>query len=91
MRNLFIVLLLAAVAFCAYKAYTSGPRRKKTHAANGRRAIASYEEALAVYRKDEYPVDYAMTQSNLGNALMYLPSATAQERAQNVRRAVACY
>ena len=35
MKNLLIVLLLVAVAFCAYKAYTSGTLQKKTNAEAG--------------------------------------------------------
>ncbi|MEW6200609.1 MAG: tetratricopeptide repeat protein, partial [bacterium] len=42
-------------------------------------------------KKDEYPVQYATTQNNLGTAYTYLPSATPEERAENVRKAIACY
>jgi len=48
-------------------------------------------KALEIYRKDEYPVDYAMTQNNLGTAYTDLPSATVEERAENVRKAIECY
>lgn len=35
MKNIFVLLLMAAVAFCAYKAYTSGVLQKNTQARTG--------------------------------------------------------
>ena len=58
---------------------------------NVRQAILNYENALKIFIKDEYPVDYAMTQNNLGTAYTYLPAATPEQRAQNVRNAIDCY
>ena len=55
------------------------------------RAVEYYRKAILIFLKDEYPVEYAMTQNNLGNAYMYLPAATPEERVQNVRNAVECY
>jgi hypothetical protein len=52
---------------------------------------ATADRVVDTYRKDEYPLKYAMAQSNLGNALTDLPAADADERAQNVRRAIDCY
>ena len=62
----------------------------KARGDNVRKAIEHCKNALIVFKKDEYPVDYAMTQNNLGNAYMYLPSATSEERAKNVRAAIDC-
>jgi hypothetical protein len=42
-------------------------------------------------KKGDCPVQYATTQNNLGTAYTDLPSATAEERAQNVRSAIECY
>ena len=58
---------------------------------NVRRAVENYQKALKIFQKDEYPVEYAMTQNNLGTAYTDLPSATAEERAENVRKAIQCY
>jgi len=58
---------------------------------NVRQAVQHYESALLIFKKDEYPVQYATTQNNLGNAYTYLPSATPQQRAENVRNAIECY
>ena len=55
------------------------------------KAMECYREALKVYRKEEYPVDYAMTQNNLGNAYRHLPSATPKERRENLRKSMECY
>jgi tetratricopeptide (TPR) repeat protein len=58
---------------------------------NVRQGVKNYQQALEIFQKDEYPVDYAMTQNNLGSAYTALPSATAEERAENVRKAIQCY
>ena len=58
---------------------------------NVRQAVEKYQQVLIIFQKDEYPVEYAMTQSNLGNAYRDLPSATAEERGENVRKAIQCY
>ena len=55
------------------------------------KATGLYKKALEVFKKDEYPLDYAMTQNNLGNALTSLPAATTEERAKNVSDAIECY
>ena len=58
---------------------------------NVQNAVQNYKKALMIFLKDEYPVDYAMTQNNLGTAYTDLPSATPQQRAENVRNAIECY
>ena len=58
---------------------------------NVREAVKKYQQALEIFQKDEYPVDYATTQNNLGIAYAALPSATAEQRAENVRKAIQCY
>jgi tetratricopeptide (TPR) repeat protein len=58
---------------------------------NVRQAVENYQQALKIFQKDEYPVQYATTQNNLGTAYIALPSATAEERAENVRKAIQCY
>jgi tetratricopeptide (TPR) repeat protein len=57
-------------------------------AANLRQAIACYEAALRVYTEEDFPVQWAMTQNNLGTAYQNLPSG---DRAANLRQAIACY
>ena len=63
----------------------------RTRGANVRKAVENYIKALEFFLKDEYPVQYAMTQNNLGNAYTDLPSETPQQRAENVRKAIQCY
>jgi len=58
---------------------------------NVREAVNHYKTALQIFDKDEYPVQYAMTQNNLGTAYTDLPAATPEQRAQNVRNAIDCY
>jgi len=57
-------------------------------AANLARAIACYEAALRFYTPEAAPLDYAMTQNNLGEAYRNLPTG---DRAANLARAIACY
>jgi len=52
-------------------------------------AIDAYEEALRVYTLEEYPVDYAMIQNNLGAA--YRSLAEVKERAANLTKAINAY
>ena len=69
-------------------------RPASTGAARGdnvRQAVHNYQNALKILVKDEYPVQYATTQNNLGTAYADLPAATPEQRAQNVRDAIACY
>jgi tetratricopeptide (TPR) repeat protein len=58
---------------------------------NVRQAVNNYKNALQIFDKDEYPVQYATTQNNLGTAYTDLPAATPEQRAQNVRNAIDCY
>jgi tetratricopeptide (TPR) repeat protein len=52
------------------------------------RAIACYEAALSMYTEDSFPMDWAMTQNNLGIAYKNLPSG---DHDINLNRAIACY
>ncbi len=67
-----------------YQEHPLGSRRD-----NLRRAIAAYEQALEHYTPQTAPLDYAMTQNNLGNA--YRDLAAVEDRAGNLRRALAAY
>ena len=51
-------------------------------------AIAGYEIALTVYTHSAFPVDWAMTQNNLGNAY---GDRILGERAENIELAIAAY
>ncbi|XZO03765.1 MAG: CHAT domain-containing protein [Microcoleus sp.] len=60
----------------------------------GRRAwnleigIACYNAALEVYKRKDYPEQWATTQNNLGNAYS---NRIAEVRAENIELAIACY
>ncbi len=56
---------------------------------NLRRAVTAYEEALRFHTPEAAPLDYAMTQNNLGTA--YSDLAALEDRAGNLRQAVAAY
>ncbi|MEH2088832.1 MAG: hypothetical protein V7K61_19190, partial [Nostoc sp.] len=51
-------------------------------------AIAGYEIALTVYTRSAFPVDWAMTQNNLGNAY---GERIKGERAENIELTIAAY
>ncbi|NEQ80460.1 MAG: CHAT domain-containing protein [Moorea sp. SIO2I5] len=51
-------------------------------------AITGYEIALTVFTREAFPVDWAMTQNNLG--LAYYERITGQKE-QNLEDAIACY
>lgn len=61
-----------------------GARRR----ANLRRALAYYGAAVRVYAEENFPQEWAHTQSNLGIAWGSLP---AGDRAANLRHAFACF
>ena len=52
-------------------------------------AITAYEEALKVYTLDRFPMQYAMTQNNLGNA--YGTLAEVEAKAKNCKKAIKAY
>ena len=54
-----------------------------------RRAIACYEAALRVYTEHDFPVDWAMTLNNLGNAYQEISPRGSGERTS--RRAIECF
>ena len=43
---------------------------------------------MRVYTEADFPIDWAMTQNNLGNAYRNQPTG---DRGENLRRAIACY
>ncbi|HUU62501.1 MAG TPA: hypothetical protein VMX96_01045, partial [Dehalococcoidia bacterium] len=49
-------------------------------------AIDAYEEALKVYALERFPMDYALTQNNLGTA--YSTLAGVEAKAENCRKAI---
>ncbi|MEH1912126.1 CHAT domain-containing protein, partial [Nostoc sp.] len=51
-------------------------------------AIAAYNQALEVYTRSAFPVNWAMTQNNLGNAY---GERIFGERAENIELAIAAY
>ncbi|MBW8035137.1 MAG: tetratricopeptide repeat protein [Planctomycetes bacterium] len=68
--------------------------RKATSDSRGeniQKAVKFYTVAIEFYKKDEYPVQYAEVQNNMGNAYKYLPAATSEERTKNLRKAINCY
>lgn len=58
---------------------------------NVRQAVYNYENALKIFIKDEYPLQYATTQNNLGLAYIALPATTLEERTKNIINAIKCY
>jgi tetratricopeptide (TPR) repeat protein len=57
-------------------------------AANLEQAITCFKEALRFYTAEAAPLDYAMTQNNLGAAYAELPTG---DRPANLGKAIACY
>ncbi|NEN93396.1 MAG: CHAT domain-containing protein, partial [Okeania sp. SIO3H1] len=51
-------------------------------------AIAAYQNALEVYTKSDFPIDWAMTQNNLGNAYI---NRIKGDIADNLETAIAAY
>jgi len=66
-----------------------GPHYQRDPRGALRRAIAAYQEALRFYTPKTAPLDYAMTQNNLGNA--YADLAAHEDPVGNLRRAIAAY
>jgi tetratricopeptide (TPR) repeat protein len=58
------------------------------YALNLKKAIACYEAALRVFTKQDYSLERARIQNNLGN--VYRRLATG-DRAENLKKAIACY
>ena len=52
-------------------------------------AIAVYEKALKLYTVNKFPMDYAMTQNNLGTALWTL--AEVENKTENCKNAITAY
>ena len=50
---------------------------------NCKKAIDAYTEALKVYTLERFPMQYAMTQNNLGNALRTLAEVEVERKTQN--------
>jgi len=55
-------------------------------AENNKRAIKAHEEALKIYTLERFPVNYAMTQNNLGTA--YGTLAEVEAKAENCKKAI---
>jgi tetratricopeptide (TPR) repeat protein len=52
-------------------------------------AIRAYKEALKVRTLEDFPMDYGMTQNNLGNA--YRTLGEVEEKAENCKKAIKAY
>jgi tetratricopeptide (TPR) repeat protein len=52
-------------------------------------SIKAYEEALKVTTLDRFPMQYATTQNNLGNA--YSTLAEVEAKAENCKKAIEAY
>ncbi|GET44503.1 TPR repeat protein [Microseira wollei NIES-4236] len=57
-------------------------------AENIENAIAAYHAALTIYTRDAFPVNWATTQNNLGNAYS---NRILGEKAENIENAIAAY
>ncbi len=53
------------------------------------RAIKAYQNALKMYIEEQFPVDYAMIQNNIGNA--YVTMAEVEDTAQNCKKSIKAY
>ncbi len=53
------------------------------------KTIQAYQEALSIYTKDAYPLQYAMTQNNLGAA--YQTLAEIEDKDKNCKKAIDAY
>lgn len=58
-----------------YETFPSATPNQKTE--NKRKSLKCYREALAIYRKDEYPEVYCLVSANLGELLMSLGDPNA--------------
>ncbi|MDD2777267.1 MAG: tetratricopeptide repeat protein, partial [Methanocellales archaeon] len=56
---------------------------------NCKKAIKAYNEALKVYTLERFPMDYAMTQNNLGAA--YQTLAEVEAKTENCKKAINAY
>src|SRR5690606_27968715 len=60
-----------------------------TRGDNLRKAMAAYKAALKYYTPQAAPLDYAMTQNNLG--IVYAHLAEIEDREGNLRQAIAAF
>ena len=56
---------------------------------NSAKAIHAYEEALKIRTIDKYPLDYARTQNNLGNA--YWNLGNVRDKEENLTKAIRAF
>jgi tetratricopeptide (TPR) repeat protein len=56
--------------------------------ANLRKAIACYNQALQVYTREQFPLDWARAHYNMGSAYSI---SQGEDRAANLRKAITCY
>jgi len=77
-----------ALVYIGIRSYDIGPvdLRKREFQ---KTAIEAYTEALKVYTLADYPMQYGMTQNNLGNAYNML--AEVEEKGANCAQAIAAY
>jgi parvulin-like peptidyl-prolyl isomerase len=68
-------------------AYSDCPRGDKQR--NYQQALVHYQQALQVYNRTEYPLDWAMVQNNMG--LLYRQWPGEAERSVHIELAIACF
>ncbi|NEO14418.1 MULTISPECIES: CHAT domain-containing tetratricopeptide repeat protein [unclassified Moorena] len=78
-------LLAAGILFLSYliQQFPLGDQ-----ASNIEIAITGYEVALTVFTREAFPIDWASTQTNIGNAYYHRIKG---EKAQNIEEAIACW
>jgi tetratricopeptide (TPR) repeat protein len=70
----------------AYRRLAEVSKKTDSKAENCKRAIKAHLEALKVRTRDRFPMDYAMTQNNLGVA--YQTLARVESQAENCKMAI---
>jgi len=73
----------------AYQTVSDTEKEAVKKAANYNLAIEAYHKTLKVYSLDHFPIDYAMTQTNLGVA--YRRLAEGEEKAKNCKLAIKAF
>ncbi len=72
-----------------YQTIAAAEKEAEKKVANYKLAIEAYHKTLKVYSLDHFPIDYAMTENNLGRA--YRRLAELEEKAKNCRLAIAAF
>jgi tetratricopeptide (TPR) repeat protein len=73
-------------AYCDYSELPTATKQERQNALE--KAVDCFNEALDIYDKKGYPVEYATIQGNLAAAFMRWPADSHEERVQAVQRAV---